>query len=158
MSTSTTRHRVLSMALLAAALQMSGCAATNTTVSPTPAPPASVAPTLAQLGGAPWLVRELDGKPVAQGTVSSVQFSADGRVSGSGGCNNFTGAAQLKDGGMTLGPLASTRKLCVGAEQQQEDAFFAGLAKVRSAQIVNGLLVMSDVAGKPVLRLGRVTP
>jgi heat shock protein HslJ len=48
-----------------------------------------------------------------QGGGLTVVFDAEGRVSGSSGCNNFTGSYTAGSGQqLTIGPLASTLMLC----------------------------------------------
>ena len=46
------------------------------------------------------------------GSERFVQFRAKGELSGSGGCNNFFGTYDLNGTTLTIGPLASTKKMC----------------------------------------------
>ena len=48
-------------------------------------------------------------------TVSPWIKFEDGRVSGSDGCNRFSGSYEASDGALTLGPLAGTQIACDGA-------------------------------------------
>lgn len=50
---------------------------------------------------------------VETGTTLTLQFGADGRVSGMGGCNAFTGAYTVDGDRLAIGPLAATRKACM---------------------------------------------
>ncbi|MFC3149077.1 META domain-containing protein [Piscinibacterium candidicorallinum] len=136
-------------ALTAAAL-LSACVSLTGREGATP-------PSLAALSHGVWVAENIDGRGVIDRLQSRIQFTSEGRVSGSGGCNNFTGGVELKGNELKFGPLASTRKLCAGAVQQQEDAFFAALAKARTVRTDKGLLFMSDAQGNPVLRLARAT-
>jgi heat shock protein HslJ len=136
-------------ALTAAGL-LSACASLTGREGATP-------PSLAALSHGVWVAENIDGKGVIDRLQSRIQFTSEGRVSGSGGCNNFTGGVELKGNELKFGPLASTRKLCTGSVQQQEDAFFAALAKARTVRTDKGLLFMSDAQGNPVLRLARAT-
>lgn len=66
--------------------------------------------------------------PVA-GTKLTTNFAADGSMSGSGGCNRFTGTYTADAGKLTITPPASTKKLCPEPKDvmAQEAAFLAVL-------------------------------
>lgn len=58
----------------------------------------------------------------------TVTFAADGRVSGSGGCNTFMGRYTIDDQALFVGTLASTRRACATpAVQTQEQRFLQDL-------------------------------
>lgn len=62
-----------------------------------------------------WVLTELtvDGQTITLPTGAEVTLTIDGdQVSGSAGCNTFTGTATLADGAASFGPLATTRKAC----------------------------------------------
>jgi heat shock protein HslJ len=69
---------------------------------------------------------------LVEGTVVTAEFGADGRVAGSGGCNQFSGGYTLEGDGLAIGPVASTRKACLEPEGvgEQEAAYLAALARV----------------------------
>ena len=91
------------------------------------------------LGGSRWVATMINNgrggvASVVEGTVVTVEFGTDGRVSGSGGCNRFSGEYTLGGDDLTIGPVASTRMACpepVGVGEQ-ESAYFAALARVAS--------------------------
>ncbi|HEX8598494.1 MAG TPA: DUF4377 domain-containing protein [Chloroflexia bacterium] len=59
---------------------------------------------------------------------STLNFDADGRATGSGGCNSFGGEYQAGSGGsLTFGTLISTRKACAGEIMQWESTYFQAL-------------------------------
>lgn len=66
---------------------------------------------------------------VLGGTSLSVHFGADGRVSGSAGCNDFTAAYTARGTAISIGPVAATRKLCGSPERimEQEQQFLRAL-------------------------------
>lgn len=76
----------------AAALGLTGCAASPTSVS-----------------GTSW------GKPGVTGEPS-IAFEADGSVNGSDGCNRVMGNWSEEDGTVDLGELASTMMFCEGVD------------------------------------------
>lgn len=67
---------------------------------------------------------------VLSGSSPSVEFGEDGSVSGSGGCNRFTGTVTAEEGALTFGPLATTQMACADPEgvMEQETAFLTALA------------------------------
>jgi len=81
------------------------------------------------------------------GTQLTIQFAADGKVSGSSGCNTFTGSYQTSGTMLTLGPLATTRMACEQAIMDQEQAYLAALAATKSYGIVGNMLTLSDAGG-----------
>jgi heat shock protein HslJ len=64
-------------------------------------------------------------------TSVTLAFAADGRASGSAGCNAYTSTWKSEGGGLSFGPAAATRKHCAAAGvMEQEQAFLAALASV----------------------------
>ena len=74
--------------------------------------------------------------PVA-GTLITATFAADGTLSGSGGCNNYTTTYTANRGVMTITAPASTRKLCPSPDEvmEQEAAFLAVLPTAASYEL-----------------------
>lgn len=79
------------IALLALAVSVSACATDGG---------ASTSSASSGLAGRDWKLTELNGQPVAEtNRPAHISFSAgDHRVSGSGGCNSFGGAYELRPG------------------------------------------------------------
>lgn len=70
--------------------------------------------------------------PVA-GTGVTITFDpAAGSVSGSAGCNTFSGSLTMAGNTLSIGPIALTKKFCVGPKgiMEQEDVFVGALAAV----------------------------
>ena len=61
---------------------------------------------------------------------TTLAFDGEGRVSGSGGCNRFTGSYTFTDGELSFGPLAGTKMMCPEAVMDQEDRFHRALGAV----------------------------
>ena len=73
---------------------------------------------------------------VLNGTELTMEFSADGRVAGSAGCNRFTGSFKQDGKSLSFGPAAATRRLCVEPEgvMEQEQQFLKALETVATAR------------------------
>ena len=58
-------------------------------------PPAVIYPKT--LGGAAWLLEDLAGRGVIDNSHATLQFMADGKVAGTGGCNRYSGSWRSRD-------------------------------------------------------------
>lgn len=69
---------------------------------------------------------------VLGGTTLTMAFSADGRVSGSAGCNNYMGDYASSGDALSFGPAATTRMMCAAPEgiMEQEQLFLKALESV----------------------------
>jgi heat shock protein HslJ len=82
--------------------------------------------------------------------VATATF-ADGKVTGSTGCNNYNGPYELKeDGAITIGPFASTQALCEELAEQ-EAAMLKGFEDARTAEVARSDLQLLDSSGEVVL-------
>ncbi|WP_018124169.1 YbaY family lipoprotein [Desulfovibrio oxyclinae] len=83
-----------------------------------------------------WRLEYIGERPVIDFSNTTIFFGRDGRVSGNGGCNAYSGKWELRDGKLHIGPLAATMALCPAeAVNEQESRFFRGLAKAESASV-----------------------
>lgn len=74
-----------------------------------------------------WVAQSIAGKPVVQVGRVTLSF-AEGRVSGRGGCNHYSGTVEYGKGAIKIGPLISTKMACVeGGLMQQESAYLSTL-------------------------------
>jgi heat shock protein HslJ len=81
---------------------------------PTPAvvafpTPHSALPAASPLGA--WSLQAVNGLPIRPGDVS-LNFRADGTLTGSIDCNSFRGAYTYRDGMIAFGPIALTERGC----------------------------------------------
>jgi heat shock protein HslJ len=72
---------------------------------------------------------------VIDGTSLTANFGADGTVSGSGGCNNYTGSYTTDGSAIAIGPLASTLRACADMGVDEQELQF--LAAMESAAVFN---------------------
>ena len=117
---------VLLLGVLAA-----GCASTR---APGGLPGSPVGPT--------WrLVAFGDDRAAVSG--ATLTFGADGRVSGSTGCNRFFGQYTLApSGALALSQVGSTRMACPGPAMAQEGRFLAALGTATQAVVDGGRLTL----------------
>ena len=73
-------------------------------------------------------------------------------MTGSGGCNDLTGAYKLTGNQIIFDGIAATRKACLEG-MDTEGTFMAALGKVRSWKILGEHLELFDAAGSLLGRL-----
>ena len=93
-----------------------------------------------ELGGTSWIVTGYNnGKQavvsVALGTEITANFGADGKLTGSAGCNNYTAGYQTDGNKIAIGPAATTRMACEQAVMDQETHYLAALATAATYRI-----------------------
>lgn len=103
---------------------------------------------LTNLAGSEWTL-DREGQPF-------IRFEGDGKVAGSGGCNNFFGQYSVETGNeIKIGPLASTKKACMGEAGQYESEFFGLLESASNFKASHLELSLMDGNGEMILTLKR---
>lgn len=108
-----------------------------------------------RLFGGVWLAEEVGGKPVPDKARLTISIAADGTVSGSGGCNRFTGTAVVEGNRISFPPFAATRKMCVPAVMIPEQEFLGALAAVTAYRLEGSSLMLYDQVGMQRVKLAR---
>jgi putative lipoprotein len=105
-----------------------------------------------------WLAEDIRGGGVIDRLQSVLELAADGKVSGSGGCNRMSGTATIAGSRIAFGAIASTRMACAPAAMDQESKFFAALRAARSWRVDQrrGKLFLLDMRGRTLMRLARM--
>ncbi len=80
------------------------------------------------------------------GTTLTATFTAE-EISGSGGCNTYSGPYTLDGTHITIGPLASTQMACEQNVMDQEAAFFAALQTPALVDASGGIVSLRDPNG-----------
>ena len=106
-----------------------------------------------KLGGTSWTVTGLAGKggvaALIAGSKATLNFGADGTLSGSAGCNGYTGRYEVT-GNQVKFPtaFASTRKMCVNpGVMDQEQAFLKALSASITGHVDGKKLELRDAGG-----------
>lgn len=104
------------------------------------------------LVGTTWLANGVNnGRQGVEGIVAGVEmsavFGADGKVTGSAGCNTFNATYQVNGDKITIGPAATTRKACPQPIMDQEAQFLAALSKATVYSIRDQRLELRDDSG-----------
>jgi putative lipoprotein len=118
--------------------------------------PSSTSTPKVDLIGGTWVAEDIDGAGVIDDAQSTLQFGNDGRISGRGACNSYSGAVDLKGAQIIIGQLVSTKMACPPAVMDQETRFMAALQATRTYRMdQDNKLVLSDATGRPRLRFSR---
>lgn len=100
------------------------------------------------LTGQVWALTKLMGKPPVTGTGISAQFSNDGKVSGSAGCNRYSGTYTVSGSNITFStPMAATMMMCEQQVMDQESAYFKALGEARTFAIKGEQLTLTGEDG-----------
>ncbi len=91
------------------------------------------------------------------GTSLTLEFGADGRVTGSAGCNRYTGTYAATGADVAIGGVAATRRLCGTPDgvMEQEDAFLKALGMGTRARVDGPRLELRNAEGALALSATR---
>jgi heat shock protein HslJ len=93
--------------------------------------------------GATWRLTSIAGRPVLASVKVTAEFGDGDRVSGSGGCNRYTGGASIQGERLKVGAVASTRMFCFGDDvMEQEQQYFDALSKATSFRLAGAELFL----------------
>ncbi|SEH14230.1 Heat shock protein HslJ [Sphingopyxis sp. YR583] len=99
-----------------------------------------------ELAGTNWSFVSIGGTPVAGDRPTSLQFDGN-RLSGSAGCNRFSGSYAVDGGTLKAGPLMATEMACPGMKLEQ--AFFKLMATPVSLTFADdGTLILTGSEGR----------
>jgi heat shock protein HslJ len=105
----------------------------------------------ALLQGAEWTVDEFDGKTPVQDSKITLNFGADGSLSGSTSCNRLVTTYTLTGEGLAIAQGAGTMMACDAPIMEQEQAVLALLAAVNGFGIADdGALLLKIADGRTI--------
>jgi len=101
-----------------------------------------------------WRIEYIGERPVIDSSPATITFDEDGRFGGNASCNRYFGSYKLEGAKLEIGEaIGSTRMMCaVEALMEQEKRLFQFLPMAATVSLENGLLVITDIAGKQLLR------
>ncbi len=104
-----------------------------------------------KLRGTKWLLAEVNGIAAKPGEGQSAHFELHDKekLTGSTGCNNFTGSYIASEGALQFMPSATTMKMCTPAVAGQEQAFLAALKATTNYKVDGSTLELLN--GEQVL-------
>lgn len=82
--------------------------------------------------------------PALMENEPGLTFNEDGTLSGSSGCNGFSGEYTVAENQIEFGPITSTLMLCDSPVMGQEEAFFQVLMDTAAYEIEGNTLTISN--------------
>ncbi|XOZ33664.1 META domain-containing protein [Halomonadaceae bacterium KBTZ08] len=113
----------------------------------------------ASLAAPRWRVRSVEAAPVPEEAQPvTLNFMAEGRVSGRSGCNHFMAAWEQVGDRLVIARAASTRMACPSGPMAFEERFLAVLSRVEGLRMAgDGTLVLLDRESNGVIRASATT-
>ena len=97
--------------------------------------------------------------PVLNRTVITAEFSTSGKLTGTGGCNSYSGRYMIQSTMMVVSHLTTTSIACQNNNATlQEKQYYALLEDAAALRIHNGVLTLYGIDGKPTLIFTRAPP
>jgi heat shock protein HslJ len=127
-------HKTIFVLALALTIALAACS--NTTGVP-------------DLEGTSWLLLEINGQPVLEGSDPTLVFESES-VGGDGSCNVFGGEYEIENGKLTISNIFSTLMYCEETSDQ-ETAYLAALQEAVGYQVKNGNLQILNSDGQVTL-------
>ena len=95
-----------------------------------------------------WVLTELNGQAPLPGTTITAEFSEDGKVGGSAGCNNYNTTYSVNGNEIEFGEHAATTMMaCPDPIMQQERDYLAVLMNTATFEIKDDGLILYDSDG-----------
>jgi len=103
--------------------------------------------------GVTWTAFEIGGRMLVLDTPPTLTVMPEGTFSVFGGCNQFTGQADMSDGNFTVtGPMAGTRKMCPEPVMKLEQDVVDAMTGAKGFVVSGNNLTLVNAAGVPVIR------
>ncbi len=109
------------------------------------------------LAGTSWVLEDLNGAGIGEGTHVTLDFSVKGRATGNGSCNKYFATVDISGSSIRVGAVGSTRMACATAVSLQEVKYFEALEAAHRFVIEGASLCIYGGSNKP-LRFTRATP
>ena len=115
------------------------------------------------LGGSEWHLVSMGRvgaeSSIVPGTKITLMFGNDGRVSGSGGCNNYGGNYRVEGDRITFSQLFSTRRACTNTDaNRQEASYLSALEASNRFRLSERRLTIYYDGGRSVLEFASDAP
>lgn len=105
-----------------------------------------------ELTGNVWVVTELLGESILTDTGISIQFTSDGTLSGSSGCNQYNGKYTASGSTITINtPLATTMMACAQPVMDQESVYLKALGDAKSYTVKGSDLTLAGADSKTLI-------
>ena len=98
-----------------------------------------------------WMLTELNGQAPLPDTAITAEFSEDGKVNGSSGCNSYSTTYSISGKKIAFGEqIASTMMACPDPVMKQEGDYLEALSAAATFEIADDTLTLYDADGNAV--------
>lgn len=105
-----------------------------------------------ELTGKVWVLDSLNGAAPVPDTTITAEFTEDGQVGGSAGCNSYSGPYTVSGSSIKFAEsMATTLMACDEPVMEQEEAYFQALAATTSFAVNGEQLTFTDAGGKELV-------
>jgi heat shock protein HslJ len=104
-----------------------------------------------------WQLQSMAGQdgtlaPVQNGTVITASFSIDGKLTGSGGCNSYSGRYMVRETRMVVSRVISTSLACWDNNATlQESRYFSAIENAAALRVHDRVLTLYGTDGSTLL-------
>ncbi|NVO54493.1 YbaY family lipoprotein [Rhodobacteraceae bacterium B1Z28] len=110
----------------------------------------------AMLENTQWTAAVLNGAPIETEKHPEISFAQDGAFAGTGGCNRFSGQAEISGNRIEFPDnMAATLMACPPPLDEVERQFLKALQSVTTFAVQGDALALLDATGEPVIKLVR---
>jgi len=103
------------------------------------------------LEGTSWKLLALGPNGAIEGDEPTLSFSPDGKVSGSGGCNTYSGTATVSGDAIKFSTMTGTKKACSEQVDAQEKSFLKALDQAQTFENrATSLLINTKAFAEPL--------
>jgi heat shock protein HslJ len=99
------------------------------------------------LAGTQWVLSTLNGSVPLDGVQVTLNFGAEGRATGSDGCNRYFGSYSVEGDALTFGQVAGTLMACPPNVMAQSRDFTRALASTKTFMSAGDMLTLQDADG-----------
>lgn len=110
------------------------------------------------LASSEWKLVELAGSKLPEDNRATLTFPSDGKVSGNGSCNRFSGTIVITGEHVKVGPLISTRMACPPPGMDTEKQYLDALEHADHYELKGTELAIYTVGSEQPMRFTRQTP
>ena len=113
-------------------------------------------PTVDDLSASAWRPSHIGEMVVDDDTDMYVQFEADGKLGGNGGCNRFFGSYEIDGNEIRVAPIGVTRKACPQPVMSIETSFVGALQLATTVVGVDTRIAFRNDQGQSTIRFDAI--
>lgn len=107
------------------------------------------------LAGSSWVLTDLNGAGVVEGTRVTLDFAEQGRATGTGSCNRYFSTVEVSGSSIRFGAVGSTRMACATSVSLQEVKYFEALEAANRFTLEGNTLSIYGGPARDPLRFAR---